>query len=198
MKRPVLLIFLACGICSGPSHAQSTSIAAAFGSMNYDAGGDDAYELIRFEITRSVSSALRLGVGAARVDVGSRNLGFVVPDWRSGREIISRIYGTASIELQDLLAKSTTPVLNRIVPWFQLNAGLVNLSGRTILTPQNAPPEFNEHTNTTGPSLGAGVGLNLRIVRHLSLQGGVTAWQDFILGGRKSDFNRFAGAVLRF
>jgi hypothetical protein len=195
-----VVVFCTLGLIGGVS-AQTTRGSLYAGRMNYDAGGDRSRSMVRISADRRVGSSLRLGIGAAWVDVG-KYVGdpdlLVVPA-DSGDEKLWRVFATLNLSAETAFRGSDVPVINRLAPWAEVGVGVVHSAGRArVAVPSDNPFYAPVDDTRTGPSLGAGVGLDATITRNLGLRAGMVIWQDLIYGSSLSDLDQFLGFTVGF
>lgn len=183
------------------ANAQSSRVSLSAGRMNYDAAGDRYRSMVRISADRMVSSSVRVGLGAAWVDVGkyAGDPALLTVPADSGDEKLWRVFATLNVSAEDALRGSNVPVIDRLAPWAEAGIGVAHSAGRAdIAVPPDDPFYAPLDDTSTGASIGGGVGVDARITRNFGLRAGMVIWQDFIYGNSLSDLDQFLGLAVSF
>ena len=173
--------------------AQTWQTTASVGQFTYDAGGDQGYDMLRVEVARRWLDRVWVSAAFATSEIGPRNLGFIQPGLQSGDETVRRLQVTGRWRLGGLLGTSTVERPARVEPWLGASASVIWSQGRLIITEQVSDFKPPEDDTTIGPGFGLSAGLDARVAGPLVLTGGLSIWQDFMLGTSLTDYETWVG-----
>lgn len=191
-RRAILALAISMASATG-ALAQGWQGGISVGRFTYDAGGDQGYDMLRVEVARRWPGWLSAAVAFGTSEVGPRNLGFIQPGLYSGNETVRRFQLIGRWHLGGLLAISEPGQPARVEPWLGASASVVWSQGRLIISEQVTDFTPPEDDSTIGPGLGLSAGLDVRVAGPLVISGGLSIWQDFLLGTSLTDYETWIG-----